>query len=130
MRRALPVLLALPLLLGACSSGPDLPAEGDFAEGTCRSAAPDVVAVGRALPELGDGPEVDRDVRSSLQDAQGRLKALAEAAEPTVKPGLDRLVVAVGLVRIRADGNTYDPALGEELQKAYDEVVRSCTGSA
>ncbi len=130
MRRAAPVLLALPLLLGACSSGPDLPKESAFAQGTCRTAAPDVIAVGAALPELGDGPKVDADLRSSLQEAQDRLSALAETAEPTYKPALDALVLSIGLVRIRADGNTYEPALGKDLQASYDKLVKICTGSA
>jgi ferredoxin len=130
VRRALPVLLALPLLLGACSSGPDLPEESSFAEGTCRTAAPDVIAVGKALPELGDGPSVDGDVRGSLQDAQDRLAALAETAEPAYKPALDRLVVSIGLVRIRADGNTYQAKIGDGLETSYDEAVEACTAPA
>lgn len=130
MRRLLPLLLAAPLLLVGCTSssdaGPELPAESAFAEGTCRTAAPDVRAVGGTLSRL-DGDEVPAEVRDELREAQDRLFALAEAAEPTYKPALDVLVVKIGAVRIRADGNSYDEALGDELRTAYDEVVEVCT---
>ena len=137
MRRLVPslpaALLALPLLLAACSGsseGPELPAESAFAEGTCRQAAPDVIAVGRALPRLGEGGAVDKAVKDDLRESQDRLFALSEGAEPQYAPALSALVERIGGVRIRADGNTYEPVLGEGLQKAYDEVVEVCTAGS
>ena len=131
MRRApsvlLPVLLALPLLLAGCSDEPELPSESAFAEGTCRVAAPDVLEVGRALPRLGDGGEVDRAVKDALRDAQDRLFAVTEGAEPQYRPSMSGLVEAVGAVRIRADGNTYESSLGDELRARYDDVLEACT---
>ena len=129
--RAPALLLAAALLTGALtgctSSGPDLPSESAFAEGTCRAAAPDVLAVGRALPELGDGGTVADEVRTELTTSQDRLAGLAENAEPAVKAPLDELVVGIGLVRIRADGGTYDPELGEALERRWDALVAACT---
>lgn len=103
------------------------PAPSAFAAGTCALAAEDVLAVGRDATRLGDGGTVDAAVSSSLRDAQERLAALAETADTTAKAPLDRLVVAIGLVRVRADGNTYETSLGQGLTTAYDAAVGACT---
>ena len=126
MRRALSSALLVVVLAGCTSSGPDVPDEEDFAAGTCRTAAPDVRAVGEAIPRLGDGGKVDADVKDDLREAQDRLAALSEGAEPDVAPSLQGLVEAIGLVRIRADGNTYEAAQGEALTRAYEDVLGAC----
>lgn len=131
--RAVVVLLCLPLLLSACSSSPDapaepeLPAESAFAAGTCQEAAPDLLELGRTLPRLGEGPTVDADVQASLGELQDRLVLFQETAEPEVGVLLSTLVERIGGVRIRAVGNTYEPSLGEDLSQAYDEVLSTCT---
>ena len=120
----------LGLLLTACSSsGPDLPSDEDFATGTCRTAAPDVRAVAEAVPELGEGGEVDDGVLDALRDAQDRLAALADGAEPAVAPALKDLVEKIGIVRIRGDGNTYEPEFGEALTRSYEQVLDACLDS-
>ncbi len=127
------VLVCVPLLLSACSSSPksppepDLPAESDFAQGTCREAAPDLLELGRTLPRLGNDSTVPADVQQVLADVQDRLAFFAEAAEPALAEVLPTLVERIGGVRIRAVGNTYEPSLGEDLQAAYDEVLSACT---
>ncbi len=133
MRRLVP-LLVLPLLLTACSSSPDapeepqLPAESAFAEGTCRVAAPDLLELGRAIPRLGDDAKVSQDVQTTLQETQDRLFLVSQTAEPQYAPALSALVESIGLVRIRAVGNTYEPSLGKNLQTTFDEVLSVCTG--
>ena len=128
-------LLCVPLLLAGCSSSPDsppqpeLPAESEFAQGTCREAAPDLLELGRTIPRLGDDGEVPAGVQSTLADVQDRLAFFGEAAEPELAGVLPTLVERIGGVRIRAVGNTYEPSLGEDLQEAYDEVLATCTGS-
>ena len=132
------VLLALVLLAGCTSSAEPaadasspaaapVPEESAFAEGTCRLVAPDVRAVGSALDRLGDGGEVDEAVEVELQESQDRVFAVAEAAEPELKPALDDLVEKLGIVRIRAVSKTYEPELGEQLRRAYDGVLDVCT---
>jgi hypothetical protein len=127
------VLVCVPLLLAGCSSSPDsppepeLPAEADFAQGTCRDAAPDLLELGRALPRLGDDGTVPAEVQQVLADVQDRLAFFAEAAEPEIAGLLPTLVERIGGVRIRAVGNTYEPSLGEDLEAAYDEVLAACT---
>jgi len=131
--RALPAAAALALLvLTGCSGSdddapPEPPAESAFLEGTCRMAAPDVIAIGRALPRLGDGGEVDQAVKDELRIAQDGVFALVETAEEPYMPALDELVVSVGIVRIRADGNSYEPDLGGLLRRSYDRVLSVCT---
>ena len=125
MRPAVPVLLLAALLAG-CTS--DVPAEDEFAAGTCRTAAPDVRAVGEVIPELGDGGKVEPDLREELREAQDRLVAIADGAEPALKDDLQGLVEAIGIVRIRADGNTYESAQGQALTRAYERVLDACLG--
>lgn len=119
--------LALAGLVGCSSGGPDVPDESAFAEGTCRTAAADVRAVGQSLPDLGDGGAVDGDVRAGLREAHDRLRALADGAEPALQPVLAELNEKIGIVRIRADGNTYETQFGEQLTAAYERVLEACT---
>lgn len=130
--RLVAALVCVPVLLSACTpsdepSRPALPAEDDFAEGTCRQAAPDLLELGRTLPRLGDGPEVPPEAQQVLADVQDRLVLLTETAEPELTEVLPTLVERIGGVRIRAVGNTYEPGLGEDLQVAYDDVLAACT---
>ena len=128
MRRSLLTLLALvPFALSACGNGTAQPTAAAFIDGTCRAAASDVLAIGKVGSRIDDAKTVDADARTALRDAQTRLRELAEAAEPAYKPSLDALVVSTGFVRIRADGNTYAPAVGRQLMKDYRAVVKACT---
>ncbi|MBC7678296.1 MAG: hypothetical protein H7233_04820 [Pseudorhodobacter sp.] len=140
MRPARPTAALLGLLmLAACTSsgssgpsasaGPRVPAESDFTAGTCASLAPDVIAIGKDIPRLGSGGDVDQEVKDSLRDAQDRIFAVAQAAEPEVKPALDDFVIKIGIVRVRADGNSYATSLGDLLTTAYDGVLAVCTGA-
>ncbi len=126
MPHVLRTALLVLLLAGCTSSGPDVPDEDAFAAGTCRTAAEDVRAVGEAIPRLGDGGKVADEVKDDLEDAQERLVALADGAEPDVQPALQSLVEAIGIVRIRADGNTYSAEQGEALTRAYEQVLDAC----
>jgi hypothetical protein len=130
MRRTLlPLIALLPVALTACGHGQQQPKASSFAEGTCRVAAPDVLAIGKVGAEIGGTTKVAAGLRTSLREAQARLRDLADAAEPSYKPSLDALVVSVGFVRIRADGNTYDPSLGRQLMTDYRAVVKLCTAT-
>lgn len=123
--------LALAGLVGCSSNGPDVPDESAFAEGTCRTAAADVRAVGQSLPELGDGGAVDGDVRAGLREAHDRLRALTDGMSPTDEPALQPVLAElnekIGIVRIRADGNTYEARFGEQLTASYERVLEACT---
>jgi len=109
---------------------PKQPAESAFAEGTCRSIAPDVLSIGKDARRLGKGGEVDKDILASLEQAQTRLRAVVEGAEATYKPALEKVVVAVGLVRFQAEAGRYQPMTGANLVTSYDAVIDVCTGPA
>src|SRR4051794_25722664 len=130
MRRTLVVLALLPFALAGCGHGSSQPKASAFADGTCRAAAPDVLAIGSAGARIEHTTRVDAETRTSLRQAQMRLRDLAVAAEPSYKTSLDALVVSTGFVRIRADGNTYDAAVGRQLMTDYRAVLKACTSSS
>lgn len=130
MRLPLPALTALVLAATACtgsSDGFDQPAASAFTEGTCRTAAPDVLSIGRDARRLGKGPEVDKGVLTALTTAQDRVRALAPAAEPQYAKPLTDLATAVGLVRLQAGVGRYQPETGKNLAAKYDAVLQVCT---
>lgn len=132
--RHLALVALSTVLLASCSSsssdGPEVPPESAFAEGTCRTAAQDLRAVGEAIPDLGEEGSVDAEVKESLRESQARLRAVADGAEEELKPAFEDLIQKIGIVRIRADGNTYEPQFGESLTRSYEQLVSACTGSA
>lgn len=127
------LVLVLPVVLAGCSASPGaparprLPGQSAFADGTCRTAAPDLLDLGRTIPRLGDDSTVAPDVQARLQKTQDRLFPVAQAAEPELAPMLSTLVERLGAVRLRAVGSTYETSLGEDLQTSFDEVVAACT---
>lgn len=129
--RRLPLLLVPLLLTVGCSgdSGPgdDVPSAEAFADGTCSTVAEDVRTIGRLLPEIGDGPEVDPEVLDALRTSQEGIRTVAEGAEPELQGTLQELSRSVGFIRIRGVGNTYEPFIGEQAQEAYEKVVDVCT---
>ena len=121
--------------LSACSgssgdSGPKQPATSAFAEGTCRTAAPDILEIGRNAYRLGKGPEIAKPVVESLTSAQDRLSTISDAAEPAYRPALTQLVVAVGLIRLQAHVGSYHQQQGDHLVSSYNAVVTACTHPA
>lgn len=130
-RASLGLLVIGALLAGGCSSGaPEVPVGPpveDFAAGVCRQAAPDVLELSRLVEGLGEGPRVPDDVKAALRAAQGRLAATAGQSTGPERADLDAFVQKVGLLRLRADGNTYEPFLADEVRAARDQVIASCT---
>jgi len=124
---ALATLAAVVTVYASGSSGPKQPAVSAFAQGTCRTAAPDVLAIGRLVGRLGTGKEVAAKPLNEMADAQNRLDVIAKAAEPAYQPALRRLVTAVGLVRLRSQTRSYATSLGRDVASAYDGVLAVCT---
>ncbi len=136
MSRALAAVAVSVALLTGCggsssevSGDVSLPAEDTFTEGPCRNTAPDILAIGRTLPRLGGKGSLDQGVKDTLRDAQAVLAAVAANAPAQVKPALSDLADKAGLVRTRADANTYDKAQGQQLRAAYDAALRACTAA-
>ncbi len=132
-RRVLPLALGVALLLAACTDGAatpvayPLPSEAAFASGTCEVIAPEVLALGRAARDLGDGPAPPDAVAEALMQSQQRLQGIAETAEPEVAPLLDAVVTRAGLVRLALAAQRYDPEIGEPLKESYAALVAACT---
>ena len=138
MIRALAALAVTVTLLAGCggsssseaASDSSLPAEETFADGPCRNAAPDILAIGRTLPRLDKKGTLDQEVRDTLRDAQAVLAAIAAGAPSASKPALSDLADKAGLVRSRADANSYEKAQGEQLRSSYEAAVKACTAPA
>ena len=134
MSRALAAVVVSVALLTGCggstssevSGDVPLPAEDTFADGVCRNTAPDILAIGRALPALGS-KGLDQGVKDTLRDAQAVLAAGAGSAPGQVKPALSDLADKAGLVRTQAEANSYDKAQGQQLRAAYEAALRACT---
>ena len=119
--------LALTSACSAGSSGPKQPAVSAFADGTCRTAAPYVLTIGKQVRKLGTSSTAAAGPLSELGSAQDRLDPIASGAEPTYQPALRKLVTAVGLVRLRDHTRSYVPSLGQDVVTAYDGVLAVCT---
>ena len=134
MRRTAALLVCLALAAGCSDDGgpdeTDVPSVDAFADGTCSTVAEDVRTIGRLLPTIGDGPKVDQDVLDALTEAQDGLRAVGEGAEPGLQEPLRKLSQAVGFIRIRGVGSTYEPFLAEDAQQAYEKLLDVCTGDA
>lgn len=131
MSRALAAVAVSVALLTGCggsssevSGDVSLPAEDTFAEGPCRNTAPDILAIGRTLPRLGGKGSLDQGVKDTLRDAQAVLAAVAANAPAQVKPALSDLADKAGLVRTRADANTYDKAQGQQARRVRRGAAR------
>ncbi len=107
--------------------GESLPPVAAFAPGTCRSAAPDLLALAALTRRNHTARDLSAPVRSELSRRQNALVALRPVADPTVRPLLDAVVTAVGLVRIRADSHTYDPALLRDVDTTRRNLQSTCT---
>jgi hypothetical protein len=118
--------------LAGCSHGSSFsqPKVSAFHVGTCRTVATQVLEVGRDARNLGTSASPPADVRDRLKQAQEALIAVQDTADPAVVAPLGKLVVSIGLLRLRSDGNEYTPDLGTALSQAYDAVLAACTGGA
>lgn len=132
------VALVSVALVSGCTGGGDRagevgpaalsqPPAADFLAGTCRSAADDVLSVGRDARALGSGPAVAEPVLASLSAAQSRLDVLARTAAADVRPPLRQLIVTIGLVRLRAVGSSLDGELAGALTRDYEGLLGACT---
>ncbi len=130
MRTAVLSLLLAVVAVSGCSSssspGAKQPPVSAFPAGTCRVAAPDVLAIGRETASLGTGGDVSAAVLAVLTTAQERLVQLASGAEPAYQPSLQALTVSVGLVRLAAKVGSYRPEQGVTVDKRYRAVLQAC----
>ena len=123
---ALALMLAVAAVSGCSSSSspgssaPKQPPVSAFPAGTCRVAAPDILAIGREARALGKGGDVSSGALARLTAAQERLIQLAGGAEPVYQPSLNALTVSVGLVRLAAKVGSYRPL--KELRRVQPNI--------
>jgi hypothetical protein len=143
---------ALVLCLGpvACTAGcsaadagspaPEkLPAAADFRPGLCRSGAEPILELARIAARNDGARTVSAKDRTALGDRQRELLALgadpasadpasadAASADTALRAPLTDLTTAIGFVRIRLDGKTYEPMLLRDMDAARRALQSRC----
>jgi hypothetical protein len=111
---------------GGAAAAPALRPEPDrFRTGTCRDAAPAILAIGAVAARLADEQAVSQAEEKMLTAHQATLRKLKPSADLR-KPTQD-VVTAIGFIRIRLNGNTYEAELVNELATAQQRLVAACT---
>jgi hypothetical protein len=119
--------------LAAACSGPAKPQfirpnPDQFRTGTCRDAAPAVLAVGDVGARLAGVTAVSDADNKVLTSQQKTLMGLRTSAE--LSRSVHDVVVAIGYVRLRVDSHTYDdPGLMAAVVTAQQKVVQACVDS-
>jgi hypothetical protein len=124
-------------MLGACTAAnadeqglpaEDLPAASAFKAGTCQSTAQDVLALAGLARKIIDAKSVSAADRDQLRDRQARIAQFrADADEQLAKP-LQDLVTSIGWVRIRFNGQTYDPTIVRQMDQSRRAYQQLCVG--
>jgi len=133
---------ALVLCLGpvACTAGcsaadagspaPEkLPAAADFRPGLCRSGAEPILELARIAARNDGARTVSAKDRTALGDRQRELLALGAdpaSADAALRAPLTDLTTAIGFVRIRLDGKTYEPMLLRDMDAARRALQSRC----
>ena len=135
MNRLFVTLLLAPTLLAAvsgCTTSSNSfaqPKESAFNPGACRQLAPAVLRLGRDIHGLGTKTPSGSE-RTTLKDDQQKVRDLQPGLSAGVASAVQDVVGAVGLMRIRADTNSYDGTLAGLALKQYDALVALCTRPA
>lgn len=129
--RTLTVATLALLALAGCTGRPKfvpetLPDASAFRSGGCAAAAEATVALGRFTQRNRNAEQLSTEDRSELKTRQDALVGVRPTVELDLRPRLDDLIVAVGFVRIRADGNTYAPQLLSDVDTARRKVQEVC----
>ncbi len=128
-------LLLAPTVLAAvsgCSSSSSSfaqPKESSFNPGSCRQLAPAVLRLGRDIHDLGTKTPSAAQ-RTTLKNDQQKVRDQQTGLSAAVAPAVQNLVSAVGLLRIRADTNSYDGSLAGLALTQYTSLVALCTSPA
>lgn len=114
---------------GRTSSGPSQPPVSAFRDGACRTVAPAVLRVGRDARRLGTASQLPEDVAGDLTTDQATLSAAQPTVDADARPAFARLVVQLGLVRLRSDTHSFSKDLTPDLVASYDAAVAACTAA-
>jgi hypothetical protein len=132
--------LLLAVLCAGCSAGRTgghptaLPAVGapaaapqDFAAGTCRTNADQVLSVRSWSTRLLGQGEVSLADRKGMKKDQNALIAAMPKADPQLRKQMQSLVTAIGFARLRLDIKTYDATLMDDVARTEATVQGTCT---
>ncbi len=97
-----------------------------FAAGTCRSAAGNILALGDIARRLTGQATVPVADQTALRTYQKSLIRILPTANPATRQPLQDLITAIGFVRIRVDSNNYQPALMNDMAQAQASVQSAC----
>jgi hypothetical protein len=103
-----------------------LPPASAFLAGACASAADPTLALARLAHRNRKAKKLPDADRAELRTRQDGLVALQPSAEGDLKEPLEQLIVAIGFVRLRSDGNKYDRTLLGDLDDARRKVQSVC----
>ncbi|MDP9436022.1 MAG: hypothetical protein M3P93_12850 [Actinomycetota bacterium] len=121
-----PTLVLLVLLLAACTgSGSARPDVEDFASGTCRDAAPAVLALEERVRRATERDADESAVRESLREQQARLRALRGGGGEAAS-ALEDVVARVGFARVALDVDALDREEVTDVTAAVDRFVAVC----
>lgn len=117
----------LALVLCSCSGdGRDLPEADEFAAGTCRTAAPAVLAIDEQVA-LAVEEDVDtRAVVDALRTEQGRLQELLADGDDVAEE-LQEVVTSVGFARAAVATDAIGDSEVRDVERAVDDLVAACT---
>ena len=119
--------LVAALVTASPPSLPRGPGVASFRAGSCRAAAPALVALREVARRVAVSPSSDlAAANAEVKRAQRALRAVAAPASPEVAAAFGDVVVAAGFFRIRVDSRTFEPSLARDLAAAYAVAERRC----
>jgi hypothetical protein len=122
-------------LLSACTAAnadeeglpaEDLPAASAFRAGACQTTAQDVLGLAGLARKIIDAEDVSAGDRAQLRDRQTRIAQARASADQQVAKPLQDLVTSIGWVRVRFNGQTYDPKVVREMDRARRAYQQAC----
>lgn len=84
--------------------------------------------IGRDLHGLGGKAPSTKQVEAIKAD-QTQIRTISKSVAGELQPRVQKLVTAVGILRIRNDTDSYDASLARAAMTAYQELVSACTSS-
>ena len=139
-KRGLSALAGLALVAGlasACTAAnadesdlppEDLPAASAFKGGTCQATANDVLGMAALARKIATAEKVDAKDRAELRDRQRRIAEARSGADEQLAKPLQDLVTSIGWVRIRFNGQTYDPKIVRQMDQTRRAYQALCVG--
>ena len=124
-RGAAPWLLLLSLLASCTGSGRALPDVDEFTSGTCRDAAPAVLALDEQVRRAAEPDADEAAARTSLREEQDRLRAL-DGGAGDVADALQEVVTRVGFARAALDVDALGTQDVTDVSAAVDRFTAVC----